>query len=337
MNEMPQGDESVARSDPLAELVRVGGHRVAPPRADYEHVLAAASAGWRRAVNARRRRRWIGALAAGLAMFAIGLAAFYWRPIAIEPAPVASAKLLLGDLDVERRGTSGWRPLRPGEAIEYGARLRANGPLGASFSLSAGHLVRLKASTQIILLAGAHLQLVSGSAYVDTGAHEPVDPIVIETALGAVRDVGTVFEVQSSPGALRIRVREGRVLLDTGGRSAALESRAGEEMRVTGAGTALRASIPTSGPEWAWAEALAIAPAVDGQSLLGFLEWVAHESGRALRFQSAGDRQQAAAVLLHGNVPDLRPLEALDIMLAATDFEYTLGDGGAIVIHRRAL
>jgi ferric-dicitrate binding protein FerR (iron transport regulator) len=288
-------------------------------------------------VHVRRRRRWIGALAASAAACALGLVVFQLRPVAIEPVSVASANLQRGDLDIERRGTPGWRPLRPGAAIDNGARLRANGPLGACISLSAGRLVRLKASTQVILLAGAHLQLIAGSAYVDSGAPEQDDPVVIETGLGTVRDVGTVFEVQSSPGALRIRVREGRVLLDSNGRDVPLESRVGDELRVTSDGTTLRASIPTAGPEWAWAEALAIAPAVDGQSLLGFLEWVAHESGRPLQFQSAGDRQQAAAVLLHGIVPDLRPLEALDIMLAATDFEYTLSDGGAIVIHRRVL
>jgi ferric-dicitrate binding protein FerR (iron transport regulator) len=262
---------------------------------------------------------------------------FQLRPVAIEPVMVASANLQLGDLDIERRGTTGWRPLRPGAAIDNGARLRANGPLGASISLSAGRLVRLKAATQVTLLAGAHLHLIAGNAYVDSGTQQAADSIVIDTGLGTVRDIGTVFEVQAAPEAIRIRVREGRVLLDASERAARLESHAGEELRVGRDGSTLRASIATAGPEWAWAEALAMAPAIDGQSLLGFLEWVAHECGRPLQFQSDGDKQRAASVLLHGSVPDLRPLDALDIMLAATDFEYTLSDAGAIVIHRRAL
>jgi ferric-dicitrate binding protein FerR (iron transport regulator) len=337
MNEMPGNGESGASRDPLAELVRVGGHRMAPPRADYEQVLAAATAGWQRAVHARRRRRWIGALAASAAACAIGLVLLQLRPLAVEPVAAPAANLLLGDLDIQRPGAPGWSRLRPGAAIENGARLRANGPLGASISLSAGRLVRLKPATQVTLLAGAHLQLVAGNAYVDSGTQQPADSIVIDTGLGTVRDIGTVFEVQAAPEAIRIRVREGRVLLDASGRATPLESHAGEELRLARDGSTLRASIPTAGPEWAWAEALAMAPAIDGQSLLGFLEWVAHECGRPLQFQSDGDKQRAAAVLLHGSVPDLRPLDALDIMLAATDFEYTLSDAGAIVIHRRAL
>ena len=47
-------------------------------------------------------------------------------------------------------------------------------------------------------------------------------------------------------------------------------------------------------------------------------------------------REQAALVLLHGSVPNVRPMEALELMLAATNFEYALGEDGSILIHWRA-
>ena len=337
MNETNGNQHSLENGDALAELVRVGGRRTSPPQADYDAVLAAATASWQKAVSARNRRRWIGALAASVALCAIGLAVLHVPPFATVTTQAAVAHLLRGELAIRMPGRTDWRPLQPGVVIDNGARLRANGPAGAVLSLSTGGFVRLRTSTELALTSGAHLQLVAGSAYIDSGARTPDELIVIETALGTVRDIGTVFEVKSSPEALRIRVREGRVLVDSPGRGGSLESRAGQELQLHADGATQRSRVPTAGPEWEWAEALAGAPVVDGKSLLGFLEWVAHESGRVLEFQSAGDRQQAAAVLLHGSVPDLRPLDALELMLAATDFEYTLSDAGAIVISRRVL
>ncbi|HZF16171.1 MAG TPA: FecR family protein [Steroidobacteraceae bacterium] len=335
MTETTGRDDAAARSDPLAEIVRAGGRRPTPPPDDYDQVLAAATASWQKAVSARRRRQWIGALAASAVLCAVGLAVFHFRPIAMETARTAATTLVRGQLAVQAPGTFDWHPLQAGAAIDNGARLRANGPGGASLSLGAGGLLRLRESTEVAVSAGAHLQLFDGSAYVDSGSRPPGQPIVVETGLGTVRDIGTVFEVRASAGALRVRVREGQVVVDAPGRDESFESQAGQELQIGSDGTTRRSDIATAGPEWAWAEALADAPVVDGKSLLGFLEWVSHESGRALEFQYAGDRQQAAAVRLHGSVPNLRPLDALDLMLAATDFDYTLSDAGAIVIRRR--
>jgi hypothetical protein len=94
--------------------------------------------------------------------------------------------------------------------------------------------------------------------------------------------------------------------------------------------------VSTSGSQWAWTEALAVAPSIDGKPLLQFLEWVAHETGRPLRFVEPEGRERAAIVLLHGSVPNVRPLEALELVLAATDFEYALEKDGGILIHWRA-
>lgn len=335
MNETTGNRHPREKGDALAELVRVGGHRASPTHADYDAVLAVATASWQRAVGARSRRRWIGALAAGVALFALGLGVLHLRPVTTGTPPVAVAKLVRGELYMQMPGEMAWRPLQPDAVIGNGARLRANGPAGAAFALSAGGSVRLRSSTELAVTSGTHLQLLAGCAYFDSGTRSSREPIVVETALGTVRDIGTVFEVQASRGTLRIRVREGRVLVSSPGRDGALESRAGQELQLHADGSTQRAGVATVGAQWDWAEVLAIAPVVDGKPLLGFLEWVAHESGRTLEFHTSADRQQAAAVLLHGSVPDLRPLDALDLMLAATDFEYTLSDAGAIVIRRR--
>lgn len=333
-------DHSPAQPDVLAELVRAAGRRVAPPAEDYEYVLAAAGRSWQRAVRARRRRQWAGALAASLAVCTIGIAVYhFWTGFSSGTRPgeiAASADLVRGDVSLRRSDEATWQPLHAGEAIKNGARLRTGAAAGASLNLSDGGMLRLNAATELALVSGRRLHLVTGSAYIDSGERRVRDSLAVETDLGTVRDVGTVFEVKAAPRALRIRVREGRVRLDALVGRPVLEGQAGEELQVDGAGFTQRVVFPTAGPDWAWAEALAVSPTFDNQPLLRFLQWVAHETGRPLQFAEAGAEAQAANVVLHGSARDLKPLEALAVMLAVTDFEYALNEDGTILIRRRA-
>jgi ferric-dicitrate binding protein FerR (iron transport regulator) len=335
MNDPTKIHEPDSQRDPLAELVRAGGRRAVPPAEDYEYVLAAAGRSWQQAVRARRRRQWAGALAATLAVCAIGLTAYrYWA--GVRPAEAfAAADIVRGSVSVLRAGAKAWEPLHPGAAIANGARLRTDGG-AVSLSLPAGGLMRLGDSTEMVFVSDAHLQLITGSAYIDSGAPDRRNRFTVETSFGAVRDIGTVFEVRAAPNALRVRVREGSVRLDAPAGRLSIEGRAGEELQVDAKGAPRRGAFPTSGPDWAWAEALAVAPNFDGQPLLRFLRWVARETGRPLRFQESDGEAQAASVMLHGSASDLKPLDALELMLAATDFDYALSDDGAILIRRRA-
>jgi ferric-dicitrate binding protein FerR (iron transport regulator) len=336
MNDPTKIDETDLQRDPLAELVRAGGRRVLPPAEDYEFVLAAAAGSWQRAVRARRRRQWAGAIAATLAACAIGLTGYrYW--IGVRPGEVlASANIVRGHVSVLRAGEKGWEPLFPGAAIANGARLRTQGDAAASLSLAAGGLMRLGDSTELAFVSDAHFQLIAGRAYIDSGAPDRRHRFIVDTSFGTVHDIGTVFEVRTAPNALRVRVREGSVRLDALAGRLSIEGHAGEELQVDAQGAPRRGAFPTAGPDWAWAEALAAAPNFDGQPLLRFLKWVARETGRPLRFQESDGEAQAASVMLHGSAHDLKPLDALELMLAATDFDYALSDDGAILIRRRA-
>jgi hypothetical protein len=63
------------------------------------------------------------------------------------------------------------------------------------------------------------------------------------------------------------------------------------------------------------------------------LTWVARETGRAVRFASPDIERKAGTTILHGNIRHLAPLEALSVMLATTDLEYTLPDDATILIR----
>src|SRR3989337_2829529 len=58
--------------DSVAALIHTVGRRAAPPSEDYDRVLAASEAAWKRAVRQRIRRRWTYAIAAGVALVMLG-------------------------------------------------------------------------------------------------------------------------------------------------------------------------------------------------------------------------------------------------------------------------
>jgi ferric-dicitrate binding protein FerR (iron transport regulator) len=179
------------------------------------------------------------------------------------------------------------------------------------------------------------VKLEAGVLYVDTGAGRAVDPIRIETPLGAVRDVGTVFEVRASTDAVRVRVREGRVRLQHAGAASDTEAGHDEEVEVDREGHVKRRVFSSSGKEWRWAESLAVAPDIEGRPLLELLTWVARETGRQLKFADPAAEAQARSVTLHGTAANLAPLEALELLLSTTDLEYVLPSDALIVIRQR--
>jgi hypothetical protein len=117
-------------------------------------------------------------------------------------------------------------------------------------------------------------------------------------------------------------VREGRVEIDRAGRL--LSGSAGEQLDIDVLGGVTRSWISATDTAWQWAEAVAPAPDIDGQPATVLLAWVARETGRQLRYESAAVEARAATVILHGNIRHLAPLAALEVMLATTDLEYAL-------------
>jgi ferric-dicitrate binding protein FerR (iron transport regulator) len=171
--------------------------------------------------------------------------------------------------------------------------------------------------------------------YADTGSRIAPDALRIDTPLGSIHDVGTVFEVKASSEAVRVRVREGLVRLEISRAPAALEGHDGEEIDVGRNGEVRRYTFSRHDSEWNWAEALAVTPDIEGRPLLQFLTWVAHETGRQLMFDEPATEAQARAVTLHGKAANLPPLEALDLLLSTTDLEYVLPSEQVIFIRRR--
>jgi ferric-dicitrate binding protein FerR (iron transport regulator) len=323
-------------TDNIAALIRSAGRRPTPTAADYEQVLTAATSVWRRKVAARRRNRWTLAAAASVAVIAVTLIPWL-RSNAPNPSPVGNTVTLRGQVAIMTPGTSSWVALGAEQAVPLarGARLRTGAD--GTLALRLGNVdVRVNTASEIELAAPETMTLTAGTVYIDSGPLESDGRLVVTTRFGTLRDIGTQFEVNAGDDVLRLRVREGRVVVEDGP-GLRLESTAGEQLTLDTAGQVQRSAFRSDDPAWNWAAQLTPIPALSGQTVQAFLNWVARESGRRVLYEQVGVELQARSVRLSSsaNLADLTPLEMLDAVLATTNFAYIIRADGAILIQRR--
>jgi ferric-dicitrate binding protein FerR (iron transport regulator) len=302
---------------------------VQPPEEAYQQVLAAATAAFREKTARRRDRRWL-AMAGAAAVLV--LAVLWVMRAAPPPAQLeVLATLARSSGVVEVASGDAWRTAVPsGTRLTAGMRLRTPADGRAALALAGGHSLRLAAASEVLLDAPGRLYLARGTIYVDSGPRPARGGLEVVTPAGTARDLGTQFELAVDGSLLRLRVREGRVSVDRGGRS--LTGQAGEQLSFDDFGRVSRARIAPDDGAWRWAEDIAPVPDIDGKPASQLIAWVARETGREIRYESSLAEQRAANAILHGNLRHLAPIDALRAMLATTDLECVL-DGDTMEIR----
>ena len=274
-------------NDPIATLVRLAGRRAQVNAERTARVRAAVAEEWKAAV---RRRRWT-RVAAAVAVAASIAVVLLWlrRPETMAPPslpPAAPQVAVAGDAPVSMAWNGGTLRLDRGTSVRFDAARVAT--------------------------------LQHGAMYYANDAHGA--GVTIHTPFGDVRDVGTRFEVRLSADAVRVRVRDGAVVLRD------QTARAGTELVATGTSVTSR-HIATSGEEWAWIENAAPPIVLEGKSLDEVLRLIAVEKGLTLE-RSGGDQT------LHGDVP-LTVSEALDAATAAAGVTYRI-EGDRLIVRGRS-
>jgi len=329
--------DSNGERDALGALISAAGRRPAPPKDAYDEVFAAAHGAWQSNLRTRAQRRWAYALAATVAMLAVGVGLIVQLVPQTTGPVVATTGIVQGEVLVQRPGDDNWELLRSmTDPIVAGTRLRTtvNGRLALTLPSDAS--LRLDADTIVTVATAQHLELATGTIFIDAGTESVAEQFTVTTRFGTVRDIGTQFEVATLDDSLRVRVREGEVEITAQTTVGPVRSFAGEEISLAANGRVERTPFSPFDPGWGWIETLAGTPDVEGQSLLLFLSWVARETGRELQFDAPVTETRARTVILHGSAARLSPLEALEVMLSTTDFDYTLRNDGVILISPRA-
>jgi ferric-dicitrate binding protein FerR (iron transport regulator) len=294
-------------------------------------VLAAATTAFEAKTARRRERlRFIYAGAAATLVFAVALM-MRWTPPVAERDGLAEFARTIGSVEVATGDL--WRPAAKARMrLTAGIRIRTLDDGRAALALAGGESLRIAPATEVMLDGPRRFYVSRGTVYVDSGGRPAASRVEVVTPAGTARDVGTQFELHVEGTRLRLRVREGSVVVDRGGQS--LTGHAGEQLSIDDFGGVAREPVSADADVWQWAEGVAPVPDIDGKPATQLIAWAARETGRRVRYESPLVEQRAARVILHGRIENLAPLAALEAMLATTDLEYVL-EGDTMEIRVR--
>jgi ferric-dicitrate binding protein FerR (iron transport regulator) len=139
-----------------------------------------------------------------------------------------------------------------------------------------------------------------------------------------VEERGTQFEVRVGVATVRVRVREGGVVLadDRGSWPAP----AGHELVLAAGGRVARSEVPLHGEAWSWVQEIAPPFVLEGRTLGEFLSWVARETGRQVRWQDPERATEKGGTSLHGSLDGMSPEESLAAVLPTCDLAHRMED-----------
>jgi ferric-dicitrate binding protein FerR (iron transport regulator) len=328
MNDRPHGNEP--ERDDVEILVRLAGKRAPVPAGRAERVRDAARLAWRAEVARRARRRWTwAAVAAAAAILAVAFVT-PWRSdgtAPVEPvviaAPPATVESIVGEVRIP--GATG-----RGDAIAWGTEIETTAQGLVSVRLPSGHAVRVGSSTAARLSDPLVIELRRGTVYVDSGeGGDGGSPVSIRTPLGEITEVGTRFEVRVEGDVLRVRLRNGHVLVRAAGRIEQID--AGSEFVLGANGTVTRRGLAPDAPEWQWLLAVTPVPDFDGRPAAELLAWAAREQGWTVAYTDPATERAASATILRGSFEALQVQDALDAATLASRLTYRVEDGVLVV------
>lgn len=320
--EFPERDDEAS----IAELLRSMPSRPVPSPAATERVKAATYEAYLECLQNRSRRRWALGLAASIAVMIVAGLLLQQR----SPGPVVVAHITrtVGDAtEVDSAVVAAEQPVRTHETVSV--------PRGARslLTLTNGIGLRLDESTRVVFESPGRLRLDQGAVYVETphaATTEQSADLVIETALGAVRHVGTRFEVRVAERELHVRVREGTVLFrSSSGTNTVVK--AGEQLDYQGQIAAVGPGPSAPSDAWAWTEMIGPRYLIEGRSLAAALEWFTNQAGMRLEFTNEESRARASGIILHGDVSTLTLRQAMQAILSGSDLPYAIEESRLLV------
>jgi ferric-dicitrate binding protein FerR (iron transport regulator) len=312
----------------IERLIKLAGERDLPTPEGTERARRAAHESWSRMLKqpARPRRlrlkTMLGfAIAAGIAVLAV----FTWvqRPLPAAPELVARIATLTGDALLQESHVDRFArvtlPIHAGATLSTGEG-RVALTVGDSLSLRIDRQTRLRfdGREQVTLLAGA--------LYVDSGGINAVPALRIETPAGAVRHVGTQFQVHVAGNVTVVRVREGRVLL-TRASGVPTDIAAGDELRISGADVQWQRGLRSFGADWEWSAGIAPVLEIENRPLSEFISWVSREHGWQVRYGDQALQSRTLEIRLHGSLDQLDVTAMLERVALVTGVPLNAHDG----------
>ena len=317
----------------IERVLRASGPRVRPPGEVERAVREGLRHEWRSIVaveRTRRQRRASLALAASFAVAALGI--WLAGPLLTGPADiVATVALASGEIRAKAGLFGRWQAINDGQALNSGQVLMT-GPSGrGAVNLPDGLSARLDHDTRIRFAGADRVVIERGALYVDSGRDSAKSArLDVVTPAGTLRHLGTQYEVRLLGPDVRVRVREGRV--EWNPRDGPVASgQVGEQLTITPNGEIARESVTRYGPVWDWVAAVTPGMDIDGRPLIEFLAWAGRELGHDIVYGTPEIAAAVSAIVVHGSIAGLTPMQALDAVLATTRLQ-AVHDGGRFII-----
>lgn len=315
MNELHTEDE-------IIEMFTDVQSRPEPPQEAMDRAFAAVEEEWEAVVAGRRRRaqrrRW--AVAAAVLVAVAGT----FAGLRVTMAPAPTALLVQGDVAIG----AGSVPAAAGTTLELDPAADIVSRTASRWVSEAGVDVRLAQDSRARWTRTDEIELLEGTVYVAT---DGAAAFAVDTRFGRVLDIGTRYQVRAFDDRVEVAVREGRVQL-TSSHGEVLSDEVDEVTTAVLAAHAdgvFRFTEPSTGQRWEWIHEAPAGYASDEPLVL--LRDIARDLGKQLRFQSIGVEASLASVRVDGDFTGMAPLDALQILAAATSIRWQ-DEGDAILV-----
>ena len=310
--------------DDIGQLIRHVGARDTVPDERYGRAKDNVQRHWERVVAEHRRGRsrpQLRLVAVAASVIVAVVASVLYSYIREVPGPVVMASIdrVLGEVLVDGRLASAGDSIAPDALVETrdGSRI--------ALRLAGGQSLRLDTMSRVVVHSANDVGLDRGGLYIDTERSQIAAPVIVTTAFGQARDVGTQFQVRLDDDVLTVGVREGLVEVTRPYREAlAIDSGRVVDLDIDGGQVERDAGYDD--PIWKWVETVSPDFELNGATLQQYLSWYAGQRGVDLIWSDAGSEQRAKRIKLLGSIAGTTLEEGFEAVKRIAPFEHRFED-----------
>lgn len=299
-------DESA--DEKLAELLVDAGPRPQPSSDATARAYEILKSEWLTQVTARQtrtRQTRLISLSAVAAVSLVALTTLFWFP----GAENNSWQIQLANGSVVLNSQAYATP----QTLTLSANDTLRTTSAARLQTVGGADVRLAANSQVKWRDEHSLYLSAGSAYVDT---RELESFVIATDFGEVRDIGTRYMVSVDDERMVVAVREGAAEINSEfGLNTAIALPQTSALLYIDRSGAAQSVEPASNDRWNWIHA--VPTGYLDRSVPEVLAQISRDLGKSVRFASRGVQATIASDTVQGNLINLRPRQALELVASS--------------------
>lgn len=317
---------ATSQNEVVGQLLRFAGTRPEVPEDVRLRVQSAVRAQWKESIQGtgyRRKFLLAGAATAAAVVVYFGVVLFISLGLPAQ-SPVGVVENISSNvLQMGNKNDRATRLLSKADVLVSGTSLESEKSGRILIHLIGGSTLRMDVQTRLRLISESSFVLEKGAVYIDSGRRRA--HLVLATPAGVLRNQGTQFEARMREGTLRVRVRDGAVLLERDGSPRSVA--AGNELSVSPKGKYTVNKVPGYGTHWEWISEIGPNFQLEGSTLITFLEWLKQETGWNYEFTDAALRKTAGGIILHGSVSGLPPEQMPTAVLPVCGLQFTIDHG----------